>query len=279
MGRDTKIGWTHGPNGEPGFSFNPWVGCQKISPGCAHCYAESWAKRSGMVEWGGARRRTSEANWKEPLRWNLEALRTGRRYRVFCSSLADVFDNEVPASWRSDLFDLIEATPFLDWLLLTKRIGNVLSMISRRWAKGAPANVWIGATVVTQGEADRDIPKLLDVPARLRFLSIEPMLELIVIDKDLVGRLDWIIIGGESGSRRTFDLGDAYGLVHQCRTHGVPVYVKQMGARPVLAGEPLKLRDPKGEDWAEWPSLMRVRQHPAAPLGPILFPPRQSASL
>ncbi|MCW0072999.1 phage Gp37/Gp68 family protein, partial [Burkholderia pseudomallei] len=170
--------------------FNPWEGCQKVGPGCDHCYAEARNARfagGSAVNWGpGApRRRTSAANWRKPLAWNAAheqffAAR-GRRQRVFCSSLADVFDNAVYPMWRVDLFDLISNTPNLDWLLLTKRIGNARDMISsvlgsimrdeREWPW---PHVWLGATIVNQAEADRDIPKLLAVPARVRFLSMEP---------------------------------------------------------------------------------------------------------
>lgn len=183
---ETTIEWTRGPNGEQGYSFNPWVGCEPISPACAHCYAQAWAKRAGHPElWEGERRRTSAANWKQPLKWNREAAAAGERRRVFCASLADVFDNQVPPAWRADLFDLIRKTPHLDWLLLTKRIGNAERMIKGALFDGdllSPEsmwpwpNVWIGATICNQEEAERDIPKLLTTEARIRFLSIEPML-------------------------------------------------------------------------------------------------------
>lgn len=179
MGR-TAIGWTHGPNGEPGFTFNPWIGCFEISPACDHCYAREYANRFNLAEWGPTtpRRRTSAANWKLPLKWNAEAKRLGVRFRVFCASLADVFDNAVPVDWRAELASLIAQTPYLDWLILTKRIGNVLpmcandelllDMISNR--------VWLGATICNQEEADRDIWKLLEIPSRVKFLSMEPLL-------------------------------------------------------------------------------------------------------
>ena len=189
MAENTKIEWAD-------HTFNPWTGCTKVSPACDHCYAEGWAKRSGHVKWGSGqpRRRTSDANWRMPIKWNREAERTGVRPRVFCASLADVFDNEVDPAWRADLFKLIADTQNLNWLLLTKRVGNVMKManevadmprlgshtghlIAHQWRNGSPPkNVWLGATVVNQEEADRDIPKLLDVPAAKRFLSMEPLL-------------------------------------------------------------------------------------------------------
>ncbi len=190
MAENSKIEWCE-------HTFNPWEGCQKVGPGCDHCYAEARNARFGggtATNWGvGApRRRTSAANWRKPLAWNAEAGRTGIRPRVFCASLADVFDNEVDPAWRVDLFELIRVTPNLDWLLLTKRIGNAGSMIDRDGALAGngtrylPDNVWLGATVVNQAEADRDIPKLLALKeshgARRVFLSMEPLLGAVNIE-------------------------------------------------------------------------------------------------
>jgi protein gp37 len=175
MAQNTKIEWAH-------HTFNPWIGCTKVGSGCDNCYAEAdFDKRRHVVQWGAGnpRKRTAPSTWAQPIKWNAEAQRLGVRYRVFCASLADVFDNAVPTEWRRDLLNLIELTPNLDWLLLTKRIGNVQEMVSRakhgQWFHAQP-NVWIGATIVNQEEADRDIPKLLSVPAAKRFLSMEPLL-------------------------------------------------------------------------------------------------------
>ena len=262
MAENTTIEWAD-------HTFNPWTGCTKVSPGCDHCYAESWSKRSGTVQWGPdqPRRRTTAANWRLPLKWNAQAEREGRRFRVFCASLADVFDNAVPPEWRRDLFDLIRSTPCLDWLLLTKRIGNVTTMVmeanvagfldNEGFRSGLPANVWLGATVVNQAEADRDVPKLLQVPARVRFLSIEPMLGPIDLCKHLwqccerweyqdygcyghrpeccgspVERdlLHWVICGGESGPyARPMHPEWARSLRDQCIGAGVPFLFKQHG--------------------------------------------------
>ena len=251
MTANTKIEWaTH--------TFNPWVGCTKVSPACDHCYAESWAKRSGMVKWGASepRRRTSDANWRQPLKWNAEAESTGTRPRVFCASLADVFDNAVPVQWRIDLVHMILETPNIDWLLLTKRIGNATEMLDvafravhaqrERWAENVPSNVWIGATVVNQDEADRDIPKLLAVPAAKRFLSIEPLLGHVDLPFDRLrewnrlallhqqphaaARIDWVIVGGESGpGARPIHPDWARSIREQCVAAGVPFFFKQWG--------------------------------------------------
>jgi len=269
MSENTKIEWAD-------HTFNPWEGCTKVGPGCDHCYAEARNARFGggqAVNWGpGAlRRRTSDANWRLPLKWNAQAQREGRRFRVFCASLADVFDNAVDPDWRAHLFCLIAATPHLDWLLLTKRIGNARPMIAEAsatvehynsgiapWTTAAPwPNVWLGATVVNQAEADRDLPKLLAVPARVRFLSIEPMLGPIDLDVIQVGGgdfeiyplrgttgctdwdsnpipdippLSWVICGGESGPHaRPMHPDWARSLRDQCAAAGVPFLFKQWG--------------------------------------------------
>lgn len=180
MAENTRIEWAD-------HSFNPWTGCTKISPGCDHCYAEGWAKRSGHVEWGahGSRRRTSVATWGQPLKWNAAAAKSGTRARVFCASLSDVFDNHrsIQDKWRTDLWRLIWDTPHLDWLLLTKRPQNIAGMLpdgydAPAWGEGWQ-NVWLGTTAENQTEADRRIPQLLACPAAMRFISAEPLLGLV----------------------------------------------------------------------------------------------------
>lgn len=259
MAEHSKIEWTD-------HTFNPWVGCTKISPACDHCYAESWAKRSGSVVWGGDRRRTTDANWNKVRRWDREAFGKGIRPRVFCASLADAFDNEVPIEWFVDLLYWIYHTPNLDWLLLSKRIGNCRKRLYaakqaidfsnqrdfwlwvKAWLDGdAPPHVWIGATVCNQSEADRDIPKLLEVPARVRFLSIEPMLGPINVGlylsrtnmhglrmmpgfRDSLPGVDWVICGGESGPKARPSHPDWFrSLRDQCAAAGVPFLFKQWG--------------------------------------------------
>lgn len=175
MAENSNIEWTR-------HTFNPWIGCQKVGSGCDHCYAEAWDARGLQrceTRWGAhaERTRTSPANWRKPLAWDKAAKAAGERHRVFCASLADVFDNHpsILPEWRADLWALIRATPNLDWMLLTKRPGNIAKMLPDDWGNGYP-NVWLGCTVVNQEEADRDVPKLLAVPAAVRFLSMEPLL-------------------------------------------------------------------------------------------------------
>jgi protein gp37 len=194
MAENSGIEWTH-------HTFNPWTGCTKVSPACDHCYAEAWSKRSGHVEWGphGARRRTK--TWGAPTKLNKALEGTGRRERIFCASLADVFDNHgsIDPSWRDELWDLIEATPNLDWLLLTKRPQNIKRYLPSYWLDKPRENVWLGATVEDQTEWDRRWPALASTPAKLRFISAEPLLG--PIEMSGAGELHWLITGGESGSQ------------------------------------------------------------------------------
>jgi protein gp37 len=169
MAANTKIEWAHD-------TFNPWTGCAKVSPACQHCYAEGFARFPHIGTWGasGARMRTSDANWKKPLAWDRQAEAAGTRRRVFCASLADVFEDRADLDpMRADLWRLIKQTPSLDWLLLTKRPARMASWAAEH---GWPENAWAGTTVEDQRRADERIPALLQVPARVRFLSMEPLL-------------------------------------------------------------------------------------------------------
>lgn len=234
MGNETAISWAD-------CTFNPWIGCTKVSTGpqgaCEHCYAERDNKRRGWAPgWGPGvpRKRTSIANWRKPLQWDRQAGASGKHPRVFCASLADVFDNEVPDEWRHELFAVIRNTPNLRWMLLTKRIGNALKMLPRDWPahwheadKGAYSHVGLMATLATQEEWDRDIGKLLAVPAAWHGVSCEPLLGKIIIENEWP---DWIITGGESGPGfRKTDPNWVRMLRDQCANRGIAFHHKQWG--------------------------------------------------
>lgn len=215
MAENSKIEWTD-------HTFNPWWGCTKVSQGCKHCYAETFASNRTQWKnlWGpsGERRRTSEANWRKPLKWDREAAAEGVRRKVFCASMADVFEDRPELyDWRVELFDLIDATPHLDWLLLTKRPENVAPM-THVWRylkhhRAFASNVWIGTSVEDQKTADERIPHLLEIPATVRFLSVEPLLGPVDLFPYLIPHfaaddprhfprrngVEWVIVGGESG--------------------------------------------------------------------------------
>ena len=228
MAKDSKIEWTH-------HTFNPWWGCAKVSPACKHCYAEAWAKRVGNAVWGkdAPRRFFGESHWKEPLRWSREAEAAGIRNRVFCASMADVFERRADLrQWREKLWSLIEATPALDWLLLTKRPHNVRSMAP--WGDAWPENVWLGATVEDQEWADKRLPALLENPARVRFLSCEPLLGPLNLEKHLspdpARSVHWVIAGGESGAySRPMNPEWVRALRNTCQRSGVAFHFKQWG--------------------------------------------------
>lgn len=231
MAENSRIEWTD-------HTFNPWVGCTKISPACDHCYAESWAKRTGSPYlWQGERRRTTASNWLQPVRWNRGAVLAGVRRKVFCASLADVFDNQVPASWRDDLWRLIEQTPHLDWLLLTKRPQNIAKMLpdplvgARAWGNGWP-NVWLGTTIEDRKRAATNLAALGAVPSAVRFVSAEPLLEdwSDMLPPSWHGPvIHWLICGGESGGRAR-DMPEAWAAAFRdrCAAAGIRFFMKQM---------------------------------------------------
>lgn len=301
MGENTNIEWAD-------HTWNPWRGCTKVSQGCANCYAETWARRNPAVfgQWGKGAPRVLAKNWGDPVRWNRFAtcncgtLRidmrmpgvTGcpvcnslfRRPRVF-PSFCDWLDEEVPAAWLAQFLALINLTPNIDWLLLTKRPENWRERIDAaalastpfhqrwlvEWLNGTPpGNVWFGVSVEDQTRADERIPLLMEIPARLRWLSVEP----------LIGQVDfrrvpgfnragsagvemlrnfWVVVGGESGhGARPCRVEWIRTIADACRAAGVPVFVKQLGSRPDLA----PIQHPKGGDPAEWPHDLAVREFP-----------------
>ncbi len=232
------------------FTFNPWTGCQKVGPGCDHCYAESWAKRTGQVGWGVGqqRRRTSAAYWRQPEVWNRRVVRRDEAVTVFCGSLCDWADNKAPAGARHDLHALWRRTPNLLWMTLTKRAGNLKRCLPLDWGYGYP-NVALMITVVNQEEADRDIPVLMSTWARWRGLSIEPMLEM--VDLAEWPDLDFVIAGGESGphARPAHPLWFRC-LRDQCREYDIPFLFKQWGEWAPVTNRAKAKREYPNAKWA-----------------------------
>lgn len=257
MGEITTISWTD-------HTFNPWWGCTKVSPGCDHCYAESFDKRVGGAHWGKGqpRREFGDKHWAEPVKWNRDAEKEGVRGRVFCASMADVMDDEAPNGARERLWSLIDATPGLTWQLLSKRPQRYERYLPERFIHG---NVWLGATTEDQPRYDlrssitRDAARARNL---LWWISYEPALgPLDIRCRWCLGRLlhgtdicelpDWIIFGGESGpGRRPCDAEWARQLKSQCRSASVPFFMKQMSAITPGAG---KLLIPPDLDVQEFP--------------------------
>lgn len=273
--QDSKIEWTTN-------TWNPWIGCAKVHTGCTNCYAEAdQDTRRGRVKWGpnGTRSKTSESYWREPLKWNEAARHSQERPRVFCCSLADVFEDWsgpilnhkgkplnallnvispdttlgsriAPLTLddlRVDLFGLIDQTPHLDWLLLTKRPQNVRRMMPSKgsddrdaWHDGEPApslkrrdNVWIGTSVSDQQTYDHAAPELLklrDLCSKL-FISAEPLLGPINFRFYKPIKPDLVIFGGESGPNARVCYPEwIMDGAFQCHRAGVAAFAKQLGS-------------------------------------------------
>lgn len=237
MGANSKIEWTT-------HTFNPWWGCTKVSEACKHCYAETWAKRVGQNVWGPkpSRRVMSETHWKQPIKWNKDADGLKDRPRVFCASMADVFeDRDELITHRERLFDLIERTPNLDWLLLTKRPQNISSLA--RWSGEWPDHIWLGTTVELQHRAEELLPYLQAIPARVRFISAEPLLGPLSIERWLGSTIDWVITGGESGPKARPASPRWFTDLHaQCMRQQVAFHFKQWGDWAPGQGENLPAR-------------------------------------
>lgn len=229
---NSKISWTD-------HTFNPWIGCTKVSPGCANCYAETLMDhRFNKVKWGpdGERVATSGATWKQVQRWNHAAAGSGQRKRVFVASLADVFeDNEALTDWRCGLWGLIEECTSLDFLLLTKRPENVMRMTPAYWDDFCwPPHVWIGTSVESQEYVNNRLYQLYLLPEQCRrFVSAEPLLGPLNLKK-YHNTIDWLIVGGESGNNnkriRPMDADWARWLRDWAQMHNIPFFMKQMGA-------------------------------------------------
>lgn len=259
MAKGTRIEWAH-------HTFNPWIGCAKVSEACKNCYAERQQTVALKgIKWGlnTDRYLKAESGWREPLAWNREAAKLGVRYRVFCASLADVFEDRRDLdSQRERLWKLIDATPHLDWLLVTKRIDLVGEMVP--WGQSWPANVWLGCTVENQRRVDERLPHLLKYPAVVRFISAEPLLESIELSRYLHG-LDWVITGGESDNRKDVARATPAEWFRKLRDQvtgaGVPFFFKQWGNHaPDGSGQLIQLRSKKdaepildGVRWTEVP--------------------------
>jgi protein gp37 len=250
MGEKTGILWCS-------HTFNPWISCSPVSEGCKNCYAERNNERFHWVEkWGGPRKRTSEANWRKPLAWAKKAASEKVLKRIFCASLADVFDDQVLQQVRVDLYDLIDKTGdigngYIEWLILTKRPENINAMM-RGWRfDDTPSSnpIRMGVTAENQKRADERIPILLNAWKGPNFVSAEPLLGPINITNYLP-EISWLITGSESGpDARPMRFDWARSLRDQCRIYGKPYFLKQMVVNGTLTKTP-KL---DGEKWMQFP--------------------------
>ena len=236
MSKITKIEWTQGPDGTPGATWNPWMGCTKVSAACANCYASRDMARYGRDF--SKITRTSPTTFNAPLKWK-------EPKKIFICSWSDFYHIDVPIVWRMDALSLIERCPQHTWLLLTKRPENIRAMDYANWCtKGWPSNVWLGVTVENQEQADKRIPLLLEIPAKTRFLSMEPLLGPVDLwdaryklpDGGLGSAFAWgkginhVIVGGESGpNARPMNPNWVRRIQQECEASKTPMLMKQWG--------------------------------------------------
>ena len=249
MAQNSTISWTH-------HTFNAWIGCTKISPGCKFCYAEAYAHKYRLTKWGDAsqRRLTANSTWDRVLAWDRKAKKQKTRHRVFCSSLSDVMeDNPQLEQWRISLYELILKTPNIDWLILTKRPQNYWKFLPADWKNNFPKNVWLGTTICNQTEYNENYSQFSELQKQWGiqtiFVSFEPLLSNIWLTH---GAPNWSIIGGESGylkDARKMDLNWVKHLITQIDNFNTEekkhhVFFKQFGAQ---VAKILKMQDKKGE--------------------------------
>lgn len=241
----TGISWTD-------HTFNPWWGCTRIAPGCDNCYAATFDKRTGGDYWNPKidPRLTSVSNWNKPKKWNRLAEESGIRKKVFCGSMMDWCDNDAPDGALDRLWAIINETPRLDWQLLTKRSTLIEKKLPSDWGCGYD-NVWLGVTVEDMEYGYKRIEDLNKIPAKVSFLSCEPLLEKITDIK--LSNIDWVIIGGESGPNfRPMEKDWVNQLIYEARIESVPVWFKQWGGNQKDKGGSLIY----GEELKQWPTYL-----------------------
>ncbi|MFI5300817.1 MAG: DUF5131 family protein [Polyangiales bacterium] len=268
MSEDTGIAWATN-------TFNPWWGCMRVSPACEHCYAERhaarvanymaklWGRDRPGKLWGPNSNRMIAPDhiWDSPVLWNDKAARDGSTVHVFCASMCDIFEDRRDLDpHRARLWELVEATPHLRWLLLTKRPEFIASMVPAAWmTAGFPVNAWVGVTAENQKYFDERVPVLATIPTSVRFISAEPLLGPIDVSQHAAS-LQWIIAGGESGpGARPMEVEWARSLREQATSRNIPFFFKQWGNwRPDTEGNGLikiKNKDTRDLDGAEWSQM------------------------
>ena len=260
MGEKSSIQWTDN-------THNPWIGCQEVTEEeCGDCYAKRWAHQHRLDVWGPLMKspRKLTKTWDNPLKWNRQAAQEGRRIKVFCASLADIFEPHPDVvDARNHLWETIEQTPNLDWQLLTKRPKFIKRLVPQSWLQNWPGHVWIGTSVGMQDAADKRMDYIMNLPAPLIFLSCEPLVERIILSRWLASRkVSWVICGGYSGSQDwPMDLAWARSLRDECREYGIAFFMKQLGT---VYARQHRLSDWKGGAIEEFPEYLRIREFPVS---------------
>lgn len=248
MTENSAIEWT----------THTWRGCTRVSPGCAHCYMFKEQLRYKLPPGPDIVVRTSKSIWNKPKRWQRQAEETGDQIQVFTCSWSDWFHVDADA-WREEAWEVIRMTPNLNYQVLTKRSERIEECLPEDWGEGYP-NVWLGVSVENNRWRSR-ISDLLDVPAKVRFISAEPLLGPLDLSFPpekylapvLEDGIDWVIVGGESGPKcRPMDLDWARKLRDECQRTGTAYFLKQLGGHPNKRGEEEAILD--GRRWTEMPA-------------------------
>lgn len=242
MGEVTGISWCD-------HTFNPWWGCTRVSPGCVNCYAETFDRRTGGDHWGPGkpRREFGDKHWREPLKWDAQHRKEGTIGKVFCASMADIFDEEVPEAWRQRLWGLVRQTNNLVWQFLTKRVNGYWDMPGDIMCSG---HVWKGFTAEDQERYDERWNEMRRWPG-IVWVSYEPAIGPLTSFRT-VAKPRWFVFGGESGPhRRPCEESWAANLLRECREYGIPFFMKQMSAATPAKGKALI------------PEHLRVQEFPA----------------
>lgn len=253
MSDKSKIEWTDA-------TWNPIRGCTKVSPGCTHCYAQTFSERFRGVKGHpfeqGFDLRLVPEKLRVPLGWKQPRI-------VFVNSVSDLFHEGVPEDYIVQVAEVMAEASWHTYQVLTKRSERMRDLLNSKLGFAAKApHIWWGVSVEDRKHGVPRIGHLQAANASVRFLSLEPLLE--DIGEISLSGIRWAIVGGESGMpARPFDIGWARSVLRQCREQQVACFVKQLGHRPVSGQSPLKLRNHKGGEWTEWPTDLRVRQYPS----------------
>lgn len=246
MGQNSSIQWTHN-------SWNPWTGCHKVSSGCKFCYMMRDKEKYGK---NGDRVFRSKTTFNDPLKWKEGKL-------VFTSSWTDFFIEEGD-KWREEAWEIIKKCPHHNFQILTKRPERIKAHLPADWGNGYD-NVWLGVSVENQRACEVRIPILIDIPAKVRFLSCEPLLSRIDLNLDEMHLIHWVIVGGESGNEtgkwlyRACDVLWMEKIISDCAEADVPVFVKQMGT---FISHEHGMKDRHGSEFDEFTPLLKKRQFP-----------------
>lgn len=268
MAENTKIEWCD-------HTFNPWVGCTRVSDGCDNCYAAALDKRFGNDRWdkpGLKHEFTTDTNWRKPLKWQKDAKQANKRMKVFCASMSDWCDKNAPDGAMDRLFGLIRETPDLDWLLLSKRSTLIKKRLPDDWGNGYD-NVWLGVTCENIKQGIPRIHDLVKIPAVVRFLSCEPLLEDITLSEDFdISGIDWAIIGGESGPEaRPMKSSWLFNLINVCnsyRDNNTAVFFKQWGGKGSdKGGNELTVESGISCTFQEFPTYRHIKRNDQLELG------------